>query len=151
MSVENTIKFIKKAHNGQFYGNKPYWTHPVQVAETGKKKFKNEFTHDAYIIALIHDVIEDTKYDENDLKTIGFPDRIIDAVKLCTKDKSLSYAKNIQRIIDSGNRVAMMVKWSDNYVNYTGDKSDWEPSKREHSQNKYKNSMKMIEDKLKEE
>ena len=42
-----------------------------------------------------------------------------------------------------------MVKYADNYANYTGDKSTWEPSKAASSQKKYKSSMDMLGDKLK--
>lgn len=65
-------------------------------------------------------------------------------VELVTKDSALSYFENIQRIIDSENRRAMMVKFADNYKNYTGDKSDWDPKRREKSNAKYLKSMTLL-------
>ena len=60
----------------------------------------------------------------------------------------MSYADNIQRIIQSGNKRAMMVKYADNYVNFTGDKSAWDPEKKAASQAKYKKSIETIGGKL---
>jgi len=148
MSAQKALKFIQKAHSGQKYGNSPYWTHPKAVADTGKKFFGSKFDTKTYIAALLHDVIEDTPYKEAELKKLGFDDDILDAVKLLTKDKSMSYVDNIQRIIQSGNKRAMMVKYADNYVNFTGDKSAWDPEKKAASQAKYKKSIETIGGKL---
>jgi (p)ppGpp synthase/HD superfamily hydrolase len=143
-----TINFIKRAHSDQKYGNMPYWKHPVQVAETGVKIFGSKFDNVAYVAALLHDVIEDTEYDREKLSELGYSDDILDAVVLLSKERSFSYEENIKRIINSGNRIAMMVKFADNYVNYTGDKSDWPAPKREKSQAKYKWSMESLGAKL---
>lgn len=148
LSIANTLAFIKKAHAGQTYGKDPYWTHPKAVADVGKRVFGSKFNTKAYIAALLHDTIEDTPYKETQLRQIGFDEDVIDAVKLLTKDKSISYADNIQRIISSGNKIAMMVKYADNYVNFTGDKTAWDPEKRAASQTKYKKSIHTIGDKL---
>lgn len=148
MNQEKALEFIKKAHAGQKYGSSPYWTHPKAVADVGKRVFGSKFSKKAYIAALLHDVIEDTPYKEPELKKLGFDDEILDAVKLLTKDKSISYSDNIQRIISSGNKIAMMVKYADNYVNFTGDKSGWDPEKKAASQAKYKKSINTIGDKL---
>lgn len=139
--VNKTLSFIKKAHTGQKYGNDPYWTHPKAVADKGKEIFGSKFNNDAYTAALLHDTIEDTIYGEKELLETGYSERVLDAVLLVTKDKTLSYDGNIKKIIASGNRIAMMVKFADNYMNYTGDKSSWPEEKRLKSQAKYKKSM----------
>jgi (p)ppGpp synthase/HD superfamily hydrolase len=144
MNKQKALEFIKKAHAGQKYGSSPYWTHPKAVADAGKKIFGSKFDEKTYIAGLLHDVIEDTPYKEKELKELGFDDDILDAVKLLTKDKSMSYADNIQRIISSGNKRAMMVKYADNYINFTGDKSGWDPEKKAASQAKYKKSIQII-------
>jgi len=141
VTVLKTLAFIKKAHAGQKYGNKPYWTHPKAVAEIGKSIFGSKFDTVAYTAALLHDTAEDTEYGLAELKELGYSDEVLAVVSLVTKEKSLSYEGNIQRIIQSGNRRAMMVKFADNYVNYTGDKSTWSAEKREKSQAKYLKSM----------
>jgi hypothetical protein len=119
----------------------PYSFHPKKVASIGKKVFGTNFTSDTKKVALLHDVIEDTPYTAEHLKSKGYPDHVVNAVKLLSKDKSLSYEGNINRIIKSGNKHAMMVKYADNMANYTGDKSGWHPDKVKSSQKKYWNSL----------
>jgi (p)ppGpp synthase/HD superfamily hydrolase len=141
VSVATTLDFIKVAHAGQKYGNKPYWTHPVDVAVVGKELFGGTFDVVCHNAALLHDVLEDTLYTEDDLRKRGYKDDVLEVVKLVTKERTLDYEGNIKRIIASGNRRAMMVKYSDNFVNYNGDKSGWTIAKRESAQTKYKKSM----------
>lgn len=143
-----TLNFIKRAHFGQKYGSEPYWKHPKAVADKGKELFGSKFSKDEYTVALLHDVVEDTEYSLEKLKDMGYPKAVLDAVSLVTKDKTLSYEENINKIISSGNRLAMMVKFADNWMNYHGDKSGWSPEKREKSQAKYKRSMEAIGKKL---
>lgn len=145
---EETLKFIIDAHRGQKYGSLPYWRHPLEVANVGKKVFGGKFTEDCYITALLHDVIEDTKYTLNDLLKMGYSRQILDSVDLLTKIKTLSYEDNIKRIMNSGNRIAMMVKYSDNLVNFTGDKSSWPKEKRIKSNTKYAWSLNTLGNRL---
>ena len=100
-NVAETLEFIKHAHEGQKYGSEPYWTHPKAVADLGKKLFGASFTTEAYMAALMHDVIEDTEYTLDDLKQSGYSEAVLDAVKLLTKDKHLSYEDNIKKIINN--------------------------------------------------
>ena len=147
--IKNTFNFIKKAHTGQQYGSQPYWTHPRKVAAVGKKLFGAKFNNEAVKVAFLHDVVEDTPYKLNQLSKMGYSPEVIEAVGLLTKNKALSYKDNIKNIIDSGNKLAIMVKYADNYANFTGDKSSWEPEKKASSQKKYKSSMDMIANKTK--
>ena len=146
--VKETTDFIMSAHHGQLYGNLPYWTHPFDVAALGQEFFGEAFDEDTTIAALLHDVIEDTKYTRESLSELGYSDAVLDPVELVTKVEGFSYFENIQRIIDSENRSAMMVKFADNYKNYTGDKSDWDPKRREKSNAKYLKSMEMLAEAL---
>lgn len=140
-SVHSTISLIKKAHAGQKYGDNPYWTHPLAVAEKGQELFGSKFTTSAYLAALLHDVVEDTDITPVDLQKMGYNAQVLDVVELVTKDKSLDYESNIRQIIQSRNKLAMMVKFADNFINYTGDKSGWDPKKAAKSQAKYLKSM----------
>ena len=150
-NVRKTKKFIQKAHDreqGQQYGSMPYSSHPKAVAAIGKKFFGPKFTPEAIKVALLHDVLEDTPYTPEQLAKKGFSPEVIEAVQLLTKDKSLSYADNIRKIINSKNPLAMMVKYCDNYMNYTGDKSHWSPERAAASQKKYLASLNMLGDVL---
>lgn len=146
VTLKSTIEFIKQAHDGQMYGAKPYWLHPMKVLETGKHFFGSKFTPKAQMIALLHDVIEDTPHGEQELLDMGYPKDVVTAVKLLSKDKTIDYMSNIRRIIASGNKNAMMVKFADNYENYTGTKSGgkWTPEKIKHSTAKYKESIDLL-------
>jgi len=148
LDVSKTLNFIKKAHSTQQYGNKPYWNHPKSVAATGKKFFGAAFGPDAIKAAFLHDVVEDTPYTLQQLGKMGFTPEVVQAVQLLTKNKSLSYEDNIKNIIASGNKIAMMVKYADNYQNYTGDKSSWDPKRAASSQKKYLASLNMLGSKL---
>jgi Protein of unknown function (DUF5661) len=148
LNVSQTLKFIQQAHGDQLYGKLPYWRHPRSVALTGKKVFGKNFNSDAVKVAFLHDVVEDTATSLDDLSKMDFTPEVIEAVGLLTKNKSLTYVQNIEKIINSGNKLAMMVKYADNYENYTGDKSSWDPKKAEASQKKYLNSLNMLGDKL---
>jgi (p)ppGpp synthase/HD superfamily hydrolase len=143
-TIKTTLSLIKKAHAGQMYGSSPYWTHPLAVAEKGREIFGSKFTDTAYIVALLHDVIEDTHLTLTDLQKIGYSGQVLDAVSLVTKDKSMDYEVNIDRIVKSRNVFAQMVKFADNFINYTGDKSHWDSKRAEKSQAKYMKSMKTI-------
>lgn len=92
--------------------------------------------------------MEDTHIGLDELGKLGFDSKVIEAVQLLTKDKNLTYQQNIENIINSGNILAMMVKYADNYENYTGDKSDWDPKRAASSQKKYLSSLNMLGDKL---
>ena len=107
------------------------------VTNLGKKFFGTKFGPEAVKVALLHDVLEDTPYTPEQLAKKGFSDEVIEAVQLLTKNKALSYADNISNIINSGNPLAMMVKYCDNYMNYTGDKSHWTAERAAASQKKY--------------
>jgi len=148
LNVAQTLKFIKQAHGDQLYGSLPYWRHPRAVALTGKKIFGSRFTSDAVKTAFLHDVVEDTHIGIDELSKLDFTPQVIQAVSLLTKNKSLTYRQNIEAIINSGNPLAMMVKYADNYENYTGDKSSWEPERAASSQKKYLMSLNMLGAKL---
>jgi (p)ppGpp synthase/HD superfamily hydrolase len=136
-TVVKTVQFIQSAHANQYWGDQEYWTHPVAVAETGSSIFEEAFDEDAVLAALLHDVVEDTQYTLEDLAEMGYSENVIEAVGLLTKDSSLDYAGNIQRIIQSGSRTAMMVKLADNTVNSTGDMSHMTEEKRVKLSTKY--------------
>jgi hypothetical protein len=148
LNVAQTLKFIQQAHGDQLYGKMPYWRHPRAVALTGRKVFGSKFNSDAVKTAFLHDVVEDTNVSLDELRKLDFSDQVIEAVGLLTKDKTLSYEQNIKKIIASGNPLAMMVKYADNYENFTGDKSDWDPAKASASQKKYLASLNMLGDAL---
>lgn len=79
----------------------PYIFHPVHIAE----QMDDE---DSVIVALLHDVMEDTQTDINELRTYGFSETVIDALVLLTHNKKINYETYIQNI--SQNPLATKVK-----------------------------------------
>lgn len=139
MHIVETISFIDTAHEGQLYGDRPYVVHPIEVAAAVENP-----TVEEYCAALLHDVIEDTEFDEAALR-LRYSDEIVDMVVLLTKDETLDYRDNIQRIIDSGNVGAMKVKLADNRVNRGGDKSKMDPRRAEKLNTRYDMSIEMLQ------
>ena len=71
------------------------------------------------IVGLLHDVVEDGLLTFNDLKIMGFSEKIINALKLLDYDKTKfnSYNEYITNILDSGNLIAIWVKYYDMFDN----------------------------------
>ena len=82
----------------------PYVFHPFHLAE----QMQDETTT---IVALLHDVVEDTDYTLEDLKKEGFGDVVIDALALLTHDDDTPYMDYVARIKE--NPVAKAVKLAD--------------------------------------
>jgi len=146
LGVIATVAFIQEAHKDQMYGVMPYFFHPVEVAETVTSleyPINGRLRILAYIVALLHDVIEDTKYTKDMLLT-RYSNDVVDAVVLLSHDTDLPYLENIQRIIDSGNIIAMLVKLADNTVNRNGDKSSFNPVKAKRLNDRYDASIKLL-------
>ena len=87
-------------------GGQPYFDHCCRVME-------NLDTEDVElkIIAVLHDVIEDTETTLTELKSAGFTDRIIKAVDLLTHSKEDSYDEYIKKM--AVNKDAIKVKLAD--------------------------------------
>lgn len=93
------------AHHNQFDKNNiPYIFHPYHIAEQMD-------TEDAIIVALLHDVLEDTNITLNYLTEQGFSKNITDALNLLTHNKNEDYYEYIRRI--KTNPLATKVKIAD--------------------------------------
>jgi (p)ppGpp synthase/HD superfamily hydrolase len=69
----------------------PYILHCLRVME-------KQTTDERRIIAVLHDLLEDTSWTSQDLLDAGFPDFIVYRISLLTHDKSMSYEDYIKRI-----------------------------------------------------
>ena len=87
-------------------GGVPYVFHPFHVAEQME-------TEEEICTALLHDVVEDTKYTFEDLAEEGFSEEVISALRLLTHDKQTPYMEYVENICKSGNLVAINVKMND--------------------------------------
>ncbi len=106
--TKNTKKALKlcfEAHKDQTdKSGIPYVFHPFHLAEQME-------TEETTIVALLHDVIEDTDYTIGDLKKMGFADSVTDAIMLMTHDDETEYMDYVRRI--KSNPIAKAVKLAD--------------------------------------
>lgn len=65
--------------------------------------------------SLLHDVIEDTDYTFDDIKKLGFPDEVSDALQLLTHDKNIDYMEYVRSV--KNNPIAKAVKIADLFHN----------------------------------
>jgi (p)ppGpp synthase/HD superfamily hydrolase len=103
--LEKAISISVEAHRGQKDKNgKPYILHPISVM--GKVRTQTD-----KIVAVLHDVVEDTDWAFEDLKKEGFPAEILDALDCVTKREGEPYEDFVKR--SAGNPIARRVKLAD--------------------------------------
>ena len=99
------IKIAYKAHMDQNdRSGIPYILHPLHVAE----QMKDETTT---IVALLHDVVEDTSVTLDDLRRYGFSKEVLDAIEVLTHKDGVKYLDYIRTV--ANNPVARKVKVED--------------------------------------
>ena len=82
----------------------PYVFHPFHLAEQME-------TEDTTIVALLHDVVEDSDLTLDDLRQMGFGDTVIAALALLTHDPAVEYMDYVRAVKD--NPIARAVKLAD--------------------------------------
>ena len=99
------MRIAYKAHDGQKdRSGLPYIMHPVHLAE----QMTDE---DSCVVALLHDVVEDTDVTIGDLVNKGFTPNQISAIKAMTHEKTVPYMVYIKKL--SKNPLASVVKRAD--------------------------------------
>lgn len=103
--VLKAVKIAFAAHAGQYdQAGYPYFLHPYHLAE----QMTDE---DSTVVALLHDVIEDTDVTLEDLRLEGFSESILVALTLLTHKKGVPYLDYVDKIKD--NPLARRVKIAD--------------------------------------
>ena len=103
---EAALEIAKKAHAGQVdKAGKPYIDHPMRVAERVKDD------HDCFVLALIHDVMEDSNITAEELIESGIRAEIVEKAKILTHDKDIPYLEYVNQI--KADPVATRVKLAD--------------------------------------
>ena len=101
--VQKAYVVAREAHEGQFRSSgEPYITHPVEVTQILASM---KLDHETLMAALMHDVIEDTDFSQQDLAEI-FGETVAELVegvskldKLSFKDKKEFQAENYRKMI----------------------------------------------------
>ena len=105
---EKAYEFAKEKHGTQKrIGGDPYITHPVAVADILKKE---GYDIEYQIVALFHDLLEDTDATEDEIRSIA-GEEVLQAVKLLTKEKGYDMQTYVTRIRQ--NPIAYAVKGAD--------------------------------------
>jgi (p)ppGpp synthase/HD superfamily hydrolase len=103
--LEKAIAIAVEAHRGQKDKNgAAYILHPLSVMH----RVEGEA---AKIVAVLHDVVEDTPWTFEKLKSEGFTNEILQALEGVTKREGESYEDFVKRA--AGNPVARRVKLAD--------------------------------------
>lgn len=103
--TKKALKLCFEAHKNQIdKSDMPYVFHPFHLAEQMK-------TEETTVVALLHDVVEDTDYTLEELSNMGFDKPIIDALALLTHDPAVEYMDYVKAI--KSNPIAKAVKLAD--------------------------------------
>ena len=108
VNTRKAMEIAYKAHHGQVdKSGVPYIFHPIHLAEQMD-------TEDECIVALLHDVVEDTEMTFEQLEK-DFSETVIQALKLVTRDKNEDYMQYVEKI--KMNPIAKKVKLADLHHN----------------------------------
>jgi (p)ppGpp synthase/HD superfamily hydrolase len=103
--LERAILLAAQAHQGQVDKNgTPYILHPLRVM------FRLTEETDR-VIAVLHDVVEDTDWTLDRLRAEGFPEEVVEAVDCLTRREGESYDDFVARA--AANPIARRVKQAD--------------------------------------
>ena len=103
--LQRAIEIAVDAHRGQVRKDgSPYVLHPLRLMFSVADA-------DAKVVAVLHDVVEDTAVTLDDLRAEGFSEAIMAAVECVTHEAGVAYEDYIQRIKE--NPIAREVKLAD--------------------------------------
>jgi len=104
-TIEKALQIASQAHEGQKdKEGLPYILHPLRVMS----RVEGE---EAQIVAILHDVVEDTKVTLDDLGRAGFSEPVLTAVQCVTHRKDEPYADYV--VGCKNNPIARQVKLGD--------------------------------------
>ena len=118
-TIMKALEFASKIHKHQkrSFSNEPYINHPIRVANNPEVL---NYKWEGVSVAFLHDCIEDGEYPEEVDKYIkeNFSTKIYETVKLLTHNRlEKSYEEYIDNILNSGNEIAIAVKYADSLDN----------------------------------
>lgn len=103
--TKKALKSCFEAHKEQLdKSGMPYVFHPFHIAD----QMPDE---DCTVVALLHDVMEDTEYGVEDLRVLGFSEAVLTALLLMTHDDDTPYLNYVAAL--KSNPIARTVKLAD--------------------------------------
>ncbi len=130
-SLELATAVAYEAHLGQVdKAGVDYINHPMGVMDIVQG-------YDAKLLAIVHDVVEDSPTTFEDLLEMGCPIQVVDALRLVTHEPDFdgshsAYFNKIQKIADSGNQLAIDLKFADLAHNTDPTRINGEPTERDY-------------------
>lgn len=104
-TLENAIALAVEVHRGQTdKAGQPYMLHPLRVMFRCESELER-------IVAVLHDVVEDTGRSFDDLRRLGYSEAVLAALDCVTRRKDESYEQFVERA--ASNPVARRVKLAD--------------------------------------
>lgn len=106
MNLERAIEIAQEAHKGvKDKGGHDYINHPIRVMHAMSNDQEK-------IVAILHDVVEDSDWTFDRLKEEGFEDSVIESLRCVTKySEEEDYQEFIKRA--ATNKIATKVKMAD--------------------------------------
>lgn len=106
MNLERAIEIAQEAHKGvKDKGGHDYINHPIRVMHAMSNDQEK-------IVAILHDVVEDSDWTFERLKKEGFEDSVIESLRCVTKySEEEDYQEFIRRA--ATNKIATKVKMAD--------------------------------------
>ncbi len=136
--TKKALKLCFEAHKEQTdKSGMPYVFHPFHLAE----EMSTEATT---IVALLHDVVEDSDYTIEDLQGMGFPEEVTTAIALMTHAPSVPYMEYVALIKE--NPIARAVKLADLRHNSDSSRLDVITPRDEERAEKYKRAIALLEE-----
>ena len=103
--TKKALRYCFEVHAGQLdKSGIPYVNHPLHLAEQME-------TEDETVVALLHDVMEDTDFTLTDLQAIGISAAAQEALLLLTHNDAVPYLEYVAAL--AGNPLATKVKLAD--------------------------------------
>lgn len=164
--MNNLLKFFSKLELEELKNNDAYNKAEIIVKRLFKEKLdkgghpylehlyyvsNNLEDLDMKTVGLLHDLLEDTIITSEDLKDMGFSEKIIEAISIITKSDDEPYNDYIDKILESNNIIAINVKAIDMRHNLDISRIK-NPTEKDFNriEKKYKPNYKKIQNYLKE-
>ena len=136
--TKKALKLSFKAHKDQLdKGGMPYVYHPFHVAE-------QMMTEETVVVALLHDVVEDTELTLDDIRAQGFPESVVEALSLLTHDDAVPYLDYVAAV--KKNPIARAVKLADLKHNSDCSRLDNIDEKTEKRIKKYQDAIALLKE-----
>lgn len=136
--TKKALKLCFEAHKEQVdKSGLPYVFHPFHLAEQME-------TEETTVVALLHDIVEDTAYTIEDLRDMGFSEAVTAAIALMTHADGVDYMAYVRRIKD--NPIAKAVKLADLRHNSDLSRLDTVDEKALARREKYQTAIKLLEE-----